>query len=92
MKQKLMTVLGEFIVEMSYNPIGEDDTLRKLTRCINDAALPHIQAGKTPEETFNELNEAELEEQLFRCLTVGGGSGQRLRLYLKSHIISLTNF
>ena len=90
--ERIATIIGEFAVNMSYHPIGEDSTLLKLTNCVNAMALPLIQKGNSPEEAFEKLNEAYLENALFDCLREKGGSGQRITLSLKSRTISFSNF
>lgn len=92
MNQKIMTVLGEFVVSLSWKPQGEDFILLKLTDCINQSALPMLQDGMAPDEVLKNLDEALLEEDLFNCLTVPGGAGQRLSLNLKRRSIELSNF
>lgn len=92
MRLKIMTVLGEFYVILTYQPTGEDQTLFKFTRCVNDMALKYIQKGKTPEQALGLINEAELEKKLFNCLKAPAGAGPRVTLSLKTKEIQVHNF
>lgn len=91
MKLKIMTILGEFYVILTYLPTGEDQTLFKFTSCINNAALKYLQKGKSPEETLKLINEAKLEHELFNCLKAPAGAGPRVTLSLKTKEIQVHN-
>ena len=92
MRLKIMTILGEFYVILTYQPTGEDQTLFMFTRCVNDVALKYLQKGKTPEEALSLINEASLEKSLFNCLKVSAGSGPRVTLNLKQKEIQVHNY
>ena len=92
MRLKIMTILGEFTVILSYQPTGEDPTLFNFTSCINNVALNKLQKGKTPEEVLKSLNEASLEKELFNCLKVPAGAGPRVTLDLKNKEIQVHSF
>lgn len=92
MRLKLATIIGEFTVFMSYQPSFDDDTLLKLTECINNEALPYFQKRKSPSEIIDLIDEATLESKLFKSVTAGGGSAPRLQLSLKKREIEFSNF
>lgn len=91
MKNEIMTVAGIFYVWTNSKSQG-DETLMKLTECINNAVLPFISKGKTPEKALALLDEAVLEKQLFESLRAGGGYASRLKLTLKNRSIELTRW
>ena len=98
MKHSIMTILGEFTVWMTYQSAADDPTLKKLTKAINDYALPFIPKG-FDEDDSDELNrvlekmsEAELEKKLFDSLRVNDGSAPRLTLALKDRKIEFQSF
>lgn len=92
MKHEIETILGSFEVWMSYQPSADDDTFRRLTKCINDEALPVISKGTSIKKALELLDEAELEEKLFASLQEGRGSAPRLTLSLKDKKIEFQNF
>lgn len=92
MRHEIETILGTFEVWMSYQPTADSDTFRRLEKCINQAALPIISQGHTPEECLKLLDEFELEKKLFASLQEGRGSAQRLTLSLKEKKIEFQSF
>ena len=92
MKNEIMTVAGIFYVWTNSKPSQGDETLLKLTQCINDAILPYISKGKKPEKALAMLDEAVLEKKLFESLRAGGGYAPRLKLTLKNKTIELTRW
>lgn len=97
---KIMTILGEVTVVMSYKPSSDDVILLKLTEAFNDFALRFIpndfnsKDPSTVDAVFSIMAEyeGELEDILFKSLTVGGGSAQRLTLSLKNRKIEFQSF
>jgi len=101
MNNKIMTILGEVTVVMSYKPSSDDVILLKLTEAFNDFALrfiPNDFNAKDPSMVdavvFSIMAEyeGELEDILFKSLTVGCGSAQRLTLSLKNRKIEFQSF
>ena len=95
MKHSIMTILGEFTVWMTYQSAADDPTLKKLTKAINDYALPFIPKGFDSDQlnrVLEKMSEAELEKKLFDSLRVRGGSAPRLTLSLKDRKIEFQSF
>ena len=92
MKHKIMTILGEFNVFMSYKPSVDDNILLNMTECINSKALPLLQEGFDAKDALDLLDEGELEELLFDATRAGGGAAERLSLSLKKKEIQLTSW
>lgn len=95
MKHSIMTILGEFTVWMTYQSAADDPTLKKLTKAINDYALPFIFDEDDSDQlnrVLEKMSEAELEKKLFDSLRVRGGSAPRLTLSLKDRKIEFQSF
>lgn len=92
MKHSIMTILGEFTVWMTYQSAADDPTLKKLTKAINDYALPFIPNSDQLNRVLEKMSEAELEKKLFDSLRVNDGSAPRLTLALKDRKIEFQSF
>ena len=92
MKNRIETMLGSFIVWMSYKPSANDSTLKRLKRCIDEEAKKMIDSGVPMPELTKRINESNLEKKLYNSLCEADGAAPRLSLDLGARIIELSNF
>ena len=92
MKNRIETMLGSFIVWMSYKPSANDSTLKRLKKCIDEEAKEMIDSGIGTPELANRVNEEKLEKKLYDSLCEADGAAPRLSLDFNARTIELLNF
>lgn len=92
MKNRIETMLGSFIVWMSYKPSENDSTLKRLKKCIDEEANKMIDSGVPMPELADRVNEERLEKGLYDSLCEADGAAPRLSLDLRARTIELSNF
>ena len=108
MKNTITTIVGDFKVNLSYQPSADDMILNRFTAVINryatqpmvivSEAHPDLDTVKDFEKLsalaieLMESDEAEIEKELYKTTCAGGGAGRRLQLSFKNKEIDLSNF
>lgn len=108
MKNTITTIVGDFKVNLSYQPSADDMILNRFTAVINrhatqpmvivSEAHPDLDTVKDFEKLSTlaiklmEANEAKIEKELYEATRAGGGAGRRLELSLKAREINPSNF
>ena len=92
MKSRIETMLGNFVIGMSYRPSENDSTLKRLKKCIDQEAQRLIDSGVPMPELANRVNEERLEKGLYDSLCEADGAAPRLSLDFGARTIELSNF